>query len=62
MISNGLFEETNEQQFFLKHFTINYVFHFLFHITFQWKILQWKIPPYGKHKNKCENIMISRVQ
>ena len=31
MISNGLFEETNEQSIFLKYFIINYV---------QWKILQ----------------------
>ena len=30
MISNDLFEETNENIFFLKYFTINYVLNFLY--------------------------------
>ena len=30
MISNGLFVETNEQQIFLKYFTINYILNFIY--------------------------------
>ena len=30
MITNGLFEETNEQHIFIKYFMINYILNFMY--------------------------------
>ena len=62
MVSNGLFEETNEQRIFYKYFTINYILNFLYVICDKNPSMKNFSLQELNNKTKSKNTMISRVR